>query len=208
MLKPINLPQSLSARRFLGVCVPEYTIPGVCSPTVCTPASCCCGGCCCQTCMFGGCCCKTCVPDTCIPEVCVPGVCTPAVTVPEVCSPTVCTPGVLLTTAPIRAQIEGLTGVAKGTYTISTTPTELCFTLLDDAVVTFSQQYVYVSANGKENGSAEYTATEDIQKMAGTMQTNLNAAVLKMGSNASHGLPEAPLLHRLPLTADHDEICT
>ena len=115
----------------------------------------------------------------------------------QVCSPTVCTPGVLLTTAPIKAQIQGLTGIAKGTYTISTTPTQLCFTLLDDAVVTFSQNYVYVSANGKESSSAEYTATQDIQKMAAKMQTNLNAAVLKLGTKCKPwtpgGSPPPPL---------------
>ena len=95
----------------------------------------------------------------------------------------------LLTTAPISAQVEGLTGIATGTYTISTTPTELCFTLLDNAVVTFSQQFVYVSANGKENSSAEYTATQDIQKMAAKMETSLNAAVLKLGTKCKPWTP-------------------
>ena len=90
---------------------------------------------------------------------------------------------------PIRAQIEGLTGITKGTYTISTTPTELCFTLLDDAVVSFSQQSVYVAANGKENSSAEWTATQDIQKMAAQMQSHLNAAVLQMGTKCQPWTP-------------------
>ena len=95
----------------------------------------------------------------------------------------------LLTTAPISAQIEGMTAIATGTYTISTTPTKLCFTLLSDAVVTMSQNFVYVSANGKEQSGAEYTATQDIQKIGSKMQTSLNAAVAKFGTKCKPWTP-------------------